>query len=231
VDHGGRAASVPDARVLLDRVLAANDGYGTLETVHRVALEIMLGRHRSEKRLFRGALAIRRPGCFRLTILGPMGVKMCDLLYAEGRTKVAYLAPELSRASRFPEIIDSIAADIAAIYRLDPQPSVTSRHMEETVTLASQRAPLYELKELRERELVRQMTIFAATMAVARSEVSDGQGGLRTITYGDYETDGKVLVPRSIHVSKEGKIFYWLSIEVESVALDQKLDEHIFVAE
>ena len=231
VDHRGQAIRLSNAAELMQRVLRANDGYGTLKTVHHAAIEIALGEDRSENRSFRAVLAIRRPGHFRLTILGPMGVKLIDLLYAAGQSKVLYLAFELRKTSRLPEILDSISADIAAIYRLDPQPVSGRCQMEESVALASGRAPLYELKEYSAGEISRQMTIFAATLAIARYEVVDRRGDIRTITYGDYETNGNLLIPRSIHLSKEGTTFYWLSIRVESVAIDQELDNNLFVAE
>lgn len=228
VDHRGTAQKIASPEQLLERVTAVNDGYGTLTTVHQVTVEIALGGDRSEKRSFRGALAIRRPAHFRLQILGPMGIKLVDLLYVRGKASVLYLEPKLQMSSRLPEIIQSIAGDIRAIYRLDPCPHADRRRMEETVTLASGRAPLFDLKEYRGKDLVRQMDIFGNTLAVARSQVVEGID-IRTITYGDYEAHGELLVPRSIHVAKEGTVFYWLSIQVESVSIDEELDEDIFV--
>ncbi len=236
VAHLGRAIPVADATDLLRRVIAANDGYGTLETVHQVSIEIALGRERSEKRSFRGLLAIRRPGSFRLQILGPVGARLLDLLYLPpGRVRVMATAPMLARSSKLPELAESIARDIAAIFRLDPQPEADRRSLEESVALASGRAPLYELKEHHRGTLVRQLTIFAATLAVSRCELADGAGGLRTITYGDYERHprpgeaGALLVPRSIHLAREGGSFYWLAIRVESLILDTDLDKRLFV--
>jgi outer membrane lipoprotein-sorting protein len=231
VTHLGPALAVRDAEDLLQRTLAVNDGYGTLRTVHQVTLEIALGGQRSEKRSFRAALAVRRPGHFRLNVLGPMGLKLIDLLYSTGKTKVLYLAAELQRSSRMPEILDSMAGDIAAVFRLDPRLYPSRRRLEETVALASGRAPLYELKEYRGGEIARQMTIFAATLAIARMETTDEQGEIRTITYGDHEQRGKLLVPRSIHVAREGASFYWLAIHVESVDVDVDLDDHLFSGE
>jgi outer membrane lipoprotein-sorting protein len=229
--HLGPAIAVRDAEDLLQRTLTTNDGYGTLRTVHQVTIEIALGNRRSEKRSFRAVLAVHRPGHFRLNVLGPMGLKLIDLLYSEGTTKVVYLATELQRSSRMPEILDSMARDIASIFRLDPQLFPGRRRLEETVALASGRAPLYELKEYRGEEVARQTTIFAATLAIARMETTDEQGAIRTITYGDYERRGKLLVPRSIHVAHEGASFYWLAIHVESVDVDVDLDDHLFVGE
>jgi len=227
VSHQGAAQKLTGADELLRRTLAANDGYGTLTTVHKVTAEIALGGERSEKRSFRGVLAIRRPGHFRLQILGAMGLKLVDLLYAEGKTRVLHVEPALRRSSRLPEILESVAGDIRAVYRLDPTPEVERRKMEETVSLASGRAPLFNLQEFRGKDLVRQMDIFAATLAIARSQVTEGLD-IRTITYGAYETNGRLMVPRQIHVAKEGQVFYWLSIQVESVTMDEELDEELF---
>jgi hypothetical protein len=240
VAHLGRAVPVADASDLLRRVTAANDGYGTMETVHQVAIEIALGKERSEKRSFRGLLAIRRPGSFRLQILGPVGARLLDLLYLPpGRVKVMATAPMLAQSSKLPELAESIARDLAAIYRLDPQPESDRRVVEESIALASGRAPLYELKEYRGATLLRQLTVFAATLAVSRCELADGAGGMRTITYGDYERHerkarrgepaGALLVPRSIHLAREGDSFYWLAIRVESLILDTALDKRLFV--
>jgi hypothetical protein len=229
VSHLGAAIPLGSAAELLERVRVVNDGYGTLRTLHNVTVEIALGGDRSEKRSFRAALAIRRPGHFRLTILGPLGLKLIDLLYAAGKTRVLHVEPALQRSSRLPEIVDSIAADIAAMYRLDPQLYASRSRMEETIALASGRAPLYDLKEYRGEEIVRQMTIFAATLAISRMEVIGPHNDIRTITYGDYESRGKLLVPRSFLVAKEGDVFYWLSIQVEQVDVDLKLDDHLFI--
>ncbi len=230
VKHEGRAIPFKDANTLLRRVSEVNDGYGTLKSVHKVTAEIALGGDRTEKRTFRGVIAVQRPGFFRLQILGPMGVKFADLLYGQGRAKVLDVATSLKKSSRLPQILDSIAGDLRAIYRLDPLPHTSRRTVEKTVALASGSAPLYALKELRGDEVVRQLDIFAASLAIARSEVVDIKGDVRTITYGDHRTNGKLVVPHKIHVAKEGRAFYWLSIEVESVVLDEALDPELFMA-
>ena len=227
----GPALRVADADELARRVQEVNDGYGTMETVHRVTIEIALGEGRSEKRSFRALLAIRRPGHFRVQLLGPMQIRLMDLLYQAGRVQVMHLADELRRSSRIGELCEDIAGDIAAIFRLDPQPHPTRRGLEETVSFASGRAPLYELRELKDEVLMRQMTIFAATMAVSRTELPDGKGGLRTITYGEYEHYGTLMVPRQIHLSREGRVFYWLAVQVESATIDPKLDDRLFLYE
>ena len=139
-----------------------------------------------------------------------------------------WLAEELQRSSRIGELAGDIAGDIAAIFRLDPQPHPTRRVLEETVAIASGSAPLYELREYGDADLLRQTTVFAASLAISRCEVGDGRGGLRTITYGEYQRHGKLLVPRQIHLSREGQVFYWLAIEVESASVDVKLDDRLF---
>ena len=45
------------------------------------------------------------------------------------------------------------------------------------------------------------------------------------------ERHGALLVPRRMHVANEGRYFYWLAIRVESVDVDVKLDDHLFVGE
>lgn len=229
VTHEGQAIPFERADELLRRISEVNDGYGTLSTVHKVTAEIALGGNRSEKRTFRGALALRRPRNFRLQILGPMGVKLADLLYDGGKTRVLHMDRNLQRASRLPQIIESIAGDIRAIYRLDPLPHCTRRKLEASVSFASGAAPLYDLKEYRGEEIVRQLDVFAATLAIARSQVVDEKADVRTVTYGGYESDGKLMVPKTIHVAKEGTVFYWLSIQVESVTIDEELDDELFV--
>jgi len=159
-----------------------------------------------------------------------MGVRLIDLLYARGKTRILHVDRALQRSSRLPGIIESVARDIRAIYRLDPLPKTERRVMEETVSFASGRAPLFELREYHGADLVRQMDIFAATLAIARSQVTEGLE-IRTVTFGDYETDGKLMIPRRIHVAKEGQVFYWLSIQVESVSIDEELDEELFLPE
>jgi hypothetical protein len=221
---------VSSADELARQVREVNDGYGTLETVHQVTVEVALGHGRSEKRSFRAMLAVRRPGHFRVILLGPMGLRLMDLLYEAGRGRVLHVAAELQRGSRLAELADDIARDIAAIFRLDPQPHPTRRTLEESVAFASGRSPLYELREYRDDRLLRQCTIFAATLAISRCEVSDGEGGVRTITYGQYERFGEVLVPRQIHLAREGRAFYWLSIRVESATIDARLDDRLFLS-
>ncbi len=231
VDHIGKALPQRDARALIKQVHQTNDAYRTLKAVHRVALEISIDHRRSEKRTFRGVLAIQRPDRFRLQILGPMGVKLIDLLYIGGRAQLLYLAETLTKSSHLPRIMGRVAEDIGVIYRLDPEFSADMLIMEESVSLASGRAPLYTLKELLGETVVRTMTIFAATLAIARAERHEDSDNTLTITYGDYERHDRVLVPRSIHMSREGTLSYWLSISVESVQLNQELDQKLFRAE
>jgi hypothetical protein len=230
VNHGGRAIQLEDASKLLQRVTEANDGYGTLKSIHQVAIEIALGGDRQEQRTFKGVIAVRRPGAFRLRVLGPAGIDLFDLLYLSGKVKILHVADMLKRSSKLPQILSSVAEDIRTIYRLDPKPEVTRRKMEESVSLASGSAPLYVLRGYRGDKLVREMDIFAASLAIARSEVVSQEGAVRTVTYGDYEQVGEVLVPRSIHVGTRGESFYWLSIKVKSVTLNEELNEELFTA-
>lgn len=228
VDHVGKAIPFAEADALLRAVLEANDSYRGLETVHRVTLELSLDGQRSEKQIFTAALAVRRPAEFRLQLLGPMGAKAMDVLYRSGQTQVLQVASELQRSSRLPSVIQSVAGDIAAMFRLDPQPRSTRRSLEESLSLASGRAPLYELREYAGDVLVRQLTVFASSLAVARCELSDGRGGSRVITYGDYKRRGGLLLPTSFLLQREGELSYWLSIRVDSVSIDPELDERLF---
>lgn len=229
VEHAGEARTFSDADALVTRARAVNDGYGTMRAVHSVEVEIALGGERTEKRAFRGVLALRRPGLFRLNILGPMGVKLVDMLYASGRVRMVYVARHLRRSSRLPEILESIAGDLRAIYRLDPLPAITRRRVEPTVSVASGRTPLYDVREYRHDEVARQLRIYANTLAIARSEVTDVGGIIRTIRYSDYRTNGELMVPRQIKVALEGSVFYWLTIRVEELALDEELDPELFL--
>jgi hypothetical protein len=231
VTHQGAILRVKDADELYRRIIETNDGYGTLQTTHKIDLEIVLSGDRTEKKSFRAVLAINRPRLFRLNILGPMGAKLLDLLYEGGRHTLLYLDQALKKSSRFPEIIDSMVGDLRAIYRLDPLPSNMQRKMRFTQNSSTLDVPLYSLNEYRDDNLIGQMDAFATTLAIARSEGVDQSGNVRKITYRDYETDGKVMIPRTIRLTKEGPIFYWLSIKVESIALDQKQDERLFLAE
>lgn len=228
VNHVGPPIHVSSEDDLLKKVFLANDAFGTMKMVHQVAIEIAIGGGHSEKRKFKAILAIRRPAYFRLFILGPMDTKLIDLGYAAGKVKTFFIAPEFLRASRLPEIIQSMAKDIATIYRLDPQPLVDKRRMEDNRALSSGRSPFYILKEYYRGELIRKMSIFTASLAIARTEVIDDQHHNRNITYGDYEAWGNLLIPRSIQLAKEGPIFYWLTIRVDSVLVDQPLDEQLF---
>jgi len=228
VDHKGMAQRVTDPDDLLRRVRQINTGYAELKTVHEVTIVITPDENREEKRFVRGVLAVRRPDLFRLVLLGPGGIKLMDILYGAGRHKVLHLAPTLDRSSLLPTIIASLCQDIRAMYDLAPSPFVTRRAVEETVASASGNTPLYDLKEYRRGTIVRRMTIFASTLAISRVHEVDDRGDSRTITFGDYETDGRVLVPRSFHVARTGKLDYWLMIRVKEVTLDEGLDDRLF---
>ena len=217
-----------DPEGLLARVREANTGYTELKTVHEVTIVITPDEKREEKRFVRGVLAVRRPDLFRLMILGSGGFKLMDILYGGGQHKVLYLAPTLGRSSLLPTIIASLCQDIRAMYDLIPSPPVTRRVVDETVASASGRTPLFDIKEFHHEVIVRRLTIFASTLAISRIHEEDRRGNSRTITFGDYETDGRRLVPRSFHVARSGSLDYWLMIRVKEVTLDEKLDDALF---
>ena len=228
VNHNGMALPVKGPDDLLRRVRQANHGYSELKTVHEVTIVITPNADREEKRFVRGMLAVRRPGLFRLVILGPGGIKLMDVLFGAGRHKVLHLAPTLEKSSLLPTIIASLCQDIRTIYDLGPSPFVTRRAVDETVATASGNAPLFDIKEYRRGTIVRSLTVFASTLAVSRVHEVDLRGDSRTITFGDYESDGKLLVPRSFHVAHTGSLDYWLMIRVKEVTFDEKLDDRLF---
>lgn len=228
VSHVGRAVPIKDAADLLGRVRQASHGYRQLRTVHAVTVVMAPGKPGQEKRFLRGVLAVRRPGLFRLVVLGPGGFKAMDVIFGAGRHRLLYLAPQLKRASLLPTIVASLSQDIRVIYDLQPAPYVTRRVVEETVATASGRAPLYELREYRKELLARQITVFAASLAVSRIYETDELGERRTITFGDYQRRGRYLYPKTIHVARDGSLSYWLMINVEQLELDQPLDERLF---
>ncbi len=228
VDHKGMAQRIKGPDELLQKVRRANFGYAQLRTVHEVTIVITPDADREEKRFVRGVLAVRRPDLFRLAILGPGGIKLMDVLYGGGRHRVLHLAPTLAKSSLLPTIIASLCQDIRAMYDLSPSPFTTRRAVEDTVAVASGNAPLFDLKEYHQDNIVRRLTIFASTLAISRIHEVDARGESRTITFGDYESDGRVLVPRSFHVARSGSLDYWLMIRVKEVALDEELDDRLF---
>jgi hypothetical protein len=229
LEQGGPARPVERAEELLQHVVERNDGYGTLRARAKISLELELGPDKSEKLTASALLRVHRPGHFRLELRAYSGELLFDLVGSRGRHRVLYVAPALlAPASALSDLLPVLAADLRHLLRLDPQPSVERRAVEETVSLASGSQPLFEIREYgRGEEPVRRWTVFAASLAVARMEVSD-EGGERTITFGDYETDGRIVIPRSFHLARVGQTFYWLSCTFEELEVDAKLDGSIF---
>ena len=228
IDHNGLARQVKGPDELLGKVDKANYSYAQMKTVHAVTLVITPNEDREEKRFLRGVLAVRRPDLFRLVVLGPGGIKLMDILYGGGRHKVLHLAPGLGKSSLLPGIVASLCADIRAIYNLTPAPPSDRRVVEETVAVASRRAPLFDIKEYRGVDIVRRLTVFASTMAISRLHEEDRRGESRTITFGDYESDGQRLIPMTIHVARSGSLDYWLLIRVKQISFDEELDDRLF---
>jgi len=225
VQHLGPARPVDGPQGLLSAVAAANDGYRTLKQVHRVAIEFVLPNGRQEQRACRGVLAISRPSRFRLTAITGRGVKLFDILHVAGKSHALHLPPQ-DRHGRLPQVVASIAEDIRAIYRLHPVPATDTHRIEERV--AASAAPLTDLRGYRGGQLVSEMTVFARSLAVARTELLGPGSQVRTITYGDYEHHGRLVVPRTIVVSNDGPLAYWLRIRVERTEIDPVLDPRLF---
>lgn len=210
---------------LVRDIRETNDGYETLKTVHRVTLRIALDGGRSENLTLRGILAIKRPAQFRLIILGPASVKLAELLYNAGDLRRLYLAKHLESSSRLPAILDSIAGDIRAIYRLQPVRPVDQRQFYEGRPKEIGRK-YYHLRELRGSKLVRTSVILADTLAVTIVEERR-----RSISYSSHERRKELLLPRTIHLKNRGAISYTLSIEVESVDVNVTFDSAMFEAQ
>lgn len=230
VSHRGAAQRFDSARALLAAVARHNDDYRTLRAVHRVVLEIAAENGQREHHACRGVLAVQRPDRLRLVALGPAGLKLFDLLYLRGTARAVSTGPQLAGARLLPRILDSVAADLRAIYRLSPSARVDALRLDAGYSPTNQ-APLLEVAAYREGRLVEQLSVFAASLAVARTEEIDAAGDTRTVTFGDYERRGRHLVPRSILVAREGRLSYWLSITVEQLEVDPPLDPRLFAAE
>jgi hypothetical protein len=228
VSHGGEGQRLTEVGELMLRVVAVNEGYKTLRSVQRVTLQIAGRGRRSEKRFLRAVVAVKRPDRFRLNVLGPAGVKLIDLLYIGGRYQVLHLQQRLRRSSRMPEILESLCGDLRAIYRLDPLPKLERITLEESVASTSGRTPLFDLKGYRGTDLVQTLTVFASTLAISRVEELHPDGEIRTVTFGDYQSDGKLMMPWSMHVARDGHLSYWLLIQVQELDLDVPLDERLF---
>ena len=127
-------------------------------------------------------------------------------------------------------VLDSIAEDIRAIYRLFPKRLVSLRRMS---LYESFGIPRYRLEERApNQQFVRQLDVFATTMAIERTEVVDRRGQKRTITYSDYvNIGGGLLMARKIDLIRHGSDGYWLKIKVQSNTIDQKLANELFVVD
>lgn len=227
--HSGAAARFDTAERLLAAVARHNDHYRTLRATHRVVLEIATEDGRREHHACTGVVAVQRPDRLRLVALGAVGMKLFDLLYVAGEARAVSIAPQLARGQLLPQILRSVAGDLRAIYRLAP-PLPRDRLQLEASYSARGHAPLFEVTAYREGRQVQQLVVFAASLAVARAEEPLPGGETRTVTYGDYERRGELLVPRSILVAREGAISYWLSIQVEQLEIDPPLDAQLFAS-
>ncbi len=106
-----------------DRYIAAAPVAATtwraLRAEHRVEVEFNKADGTREKKALRGALAVERPGKFRLAALGPGGMRLFDLLVVDGQVSVLY-AFRAMEGSAFARAVQTMAADLAAAHLLLP---------------------------------------------------------------------------------------------------------------
>jgi hypothetical protein len=106
----------------LPRAAPGLGNWKTLTAEHRVTLDYKTKEGTREKRKLRGAIAVERPARFRLRALGPAGITLFDVLYDQGEVRVLRAVSDPSEGSTLGRIVQSMAQDIAAAYRLEPIP-------------------------------------------------------------------------------------------------------------
>ena len=106
LSHNGPAQRAKDPRELLRRVLARNDGFGTLTTVHRVSAEIAISGERYMTYAFYpliGFLVLSVPGILYSGVFGFLVVGFGILGAINGATLVARRAMRRRREIYGPE--------------------------------------------------------------------------------------------------------------------------------
>lgn len=91
----------------------------SMQAEHRVNVEFATTEGKIERKALRGAIAIERPGKLRLAALGPGGIRLFDLLLANGQVTVLYTFRAIE-GSAFGAAIQSMAGDLGAAYLLEP---------------------------------------------------------------------------------------------------------------
>jgi outer membrane lipoprotein-sorting protein len=121
-------------------------GWKNLRAEHRVTVDVTLDGGKHEQRKLRGAIAVERPGRFRLRALGPGGIALFDLLYKDGKVKVLQAIKDPASSALGP-VIEALAGDLQASFNLEPAPEdrtltiekdhVIVREKDRTVKLSS----------------------------------------------------------------------------------------------
>jgi hypothetical protein len=230
VYHSGEIRVFKDVSALEQEVVARNFGYRTLKTVHQVSLDLRAGDAPTAPRALTGVLALRRPDRFRLTVLGPMGAKLLDVIYVAGRTQLVATSATHQRHVDLSRLVPTFVADIAQIYRLGAPRSVARRVMEESLSLAGSTVPLTSIKDYdAEGKLMRETMVYATSLAISRVEWTEANGDTKSIVCGDHRNYRGHLQPSTIVLTSEGKSNYGLTIRVQALELDGPLHPRLFL--
>lgn len=111
----GKAVVGPPARA------TAQPSWKTLKAEHRVALDVTLDGGKHDRRTLRGVIAVEQPDKFRLRALGPGGITLFDLLWVHGEAKVLQAIRD-PRSSQLGPVLEALAGDLSAAFRLQPAP-------------------------------------------------------------------------------------------------------------
>lgn len=119
---GPRPKPAESARTASGAIVpTAVPAWHTLRAEHRVSVTVTLQGGKQERRELRGVIAVEEPDRFRLRALGPGGITLFDLLSIAGHTEVLRAIRD-PRSSALGPIIDALAGDLQAAYRLAPAP-------------------------------------------------------------------------------------------------------------
>ncbi len=213
---------------LLAKALPLNDGYKTLTTMHRVSLELNQAEGRLLHYHFRGALAIKRPGTFRLQILGTMGLKLADIRSALGRYQTLFLARKLKKSPLFLKVIPSIVEDIRGIYRLQPELLSARKTLSLSKDVPPEAPCQFAVSFYRKNRRVSTLDILATTFAIVGNKLQDDAQSFCQIRFGAWTKQGKYLIPKQIIVKRTRPFVYQLKILVESIQMNVNLDPEMF---
>jgi hypothetical protein len=108
--HGSQAVAPPAAPT-----------WRTLTAEHRVTVEATTEGGEARSGSMRGALAVERPGRYRLRALGPGGVQVFDLLWDQGQLTILAALRDPER-SPLGALAGQLGGDLAAALQLEPAP-------------------------------------------------------------------------------------------------------------